>query len=174
MGRILKFSVARAYKRWRHGRGFGIHSPFAYSLIGETLRETLPYYNYEQISQIRNEHLSARRLRLIFRLVVRFRPRTVNIVGRDVDDIVRRVVCLADSRITFDGDRPDMVIVCDQTEATMPAADVNLFLGRGRSSTMLQRIWAATQHGQRFDNGRDCSLVVSSPKLTRQQFEVKF
>ena len=38
--------IPDSYLRWRHGRGFGIHSPFAYNFICLTLRERLPYYAY--------------------------------------------------------------------------------------------------------------------------------
>lgn len=30
--------LARWYKNWRHGRGFGVHSPLAYRLVSEVLR----------------------------------------------------------------------------------------------------------------------------------------
>ena len=31
------------FQRLRHGRGFGVHSPWAYRFIREVLRERLPY-----------------------------------------------------------------------------------------------------------------------------------
>ena len=48
----MRIELTRRFKRWRHGRGFGIHSPFAYSFVKETLRQKLPYYAYELIDGI--------------------------------------------------------------------------------------------------------------------------
>lgn len=36
----------RIYKRWRHSRGFGVHSPFAYALVREGLRLSHGYAFY--------------------------------------------------------------------------------------------------------------------------------
>ena len=43
MGRLRRYRTA--FKRYRHGKGFGIHSPFAFSFVLKVLRERLPYYS---------------------------------------------------------------------------------------------------------------------------------
>lgn len=43
----LLFHPAEALQRFRHRRGFGIHSPFAYGLIREVIFERAMYYAYE-------------------------------------------------------------------------------------------------------------------------------
>lgn len=46
-------SIAGAYKRWRHSRGFGVHSPFAYNLVTNAIRPgAYSYYGYDLIDDI--------------------------------------------------------------------------------------------------------------------------
>ena len=43
--------ISETYKRWRHTRGYGVHSPFAYSLVMGVVRPGRKYghYGYEKI-----------------------------------------------------------------------------------------------------------------------------
>lgn len=43
--------ISEAYKRWRHTRGYGVHSPFAYSVVKGVVRPGRPYawYAYKDI-----------------------------------------------------------------------------------------------------------------------------
>lgn len=40
-------ALADRYKRWRHSRGFGVHSPFAFSLISDALYLPSKYSYYQ-------------------------------------------------------------------------------------------------------------------------------
>ena len=51
MGRLRRYRTA--FKRYRHGKGFGIHSPFAFSFVLKVLRERLPYYSYARLEALR-------------------------------------------------------------------------------------------------------------------------
>lgn len=176
MRRFLNTAFALGYKRWRHGRGFGIHSPFAYDLIVNTLRQKLPYYKYKLIDRIVCADMTASRLKLIFRLVVRFQPANVTIMGLKGLDSIRQTIILADSRIVFSEESPDMVIVCQDANAIPQyvQAKIYLFIGTACRSEQCDAVWQSVQRGQRFDNGRDCSLIVRSSKFPRQQFDVKY
>lgn len=73
--------------RWLTGRGFGVHSPWAYDIIENVINEKHPYYAYEdlypywekapqylpQYPQSRDE--------LLFRLVNRFNPKFILEIG---------------------------------------------------------------------------------------------
>lgn len=50
------------YKAWRHSRGYGIHSPFAYSLVREAINPGRGYgwYGYEAIDVAMHSGLSQR------------------------------------------------------------------------------------------------------------------
>lgn len=73
--------------RFRHRRGYGVHSPFAFHLITGVIYETAPYYKYafllEEEKQLasrrprewRGESLKVKRL--LFRLVNYARPETI-------------------------------------------------------------------------------------------------
>lgn len=79
------------FYRFRHRRGYGVHSPFAFSFIKEVIFERTPYYKYaglraqeKQLArregwQVLYETLRVRRL--LFRLVNYARPATVVDVG---------------------------------------------------------------------------------------------
>lgn len=46
--------IAEAYKRWRHSRGFGVHSPFAYHIVTTAVRpgRRYAYYGYRDIDTV--------------------------------------------------------------------------------------------------------------------------
>ena len=89
-----------AFNRYKRSKGFGIHSPFAFSFVLQVLRERCPYYAYDDISSRRKLALSlaadvARHPRIIslknakmlFRIVCYFNPRVMlQYILRCVDD----------------------------------------------------------------------------------------
>ncbi|MGL5788085.1 MAG: hypothetical protein ACRCX4_14910 [Bacteroidales bacterium] len=69
--------MLRSYiKRWRNKRGFGVHSPFAFHLITEIIREKYPFYKFEIIDEAvksyceqENRHITTRKFHILFRLI---------------------------------------------------------------------------------------------------------
>lgn len=45
---MARNSLFSLYKRWRHTRGFGVHSPFAYRLVTEVVRPPRGYAYYAE------------------------------------------------------------------------------------------------------------------------------
>lgn len=45
------------YRKLRHGRGYGVHSPFVYALITKVIEEQHPYYCYQDIDKLRKQYL---------------------------------------------------------------------------------------------------------------------
>ena len=87
--RILKQYCTKNFRKIRHRKGFGVHSPFAYNLITKVIEETYSYYAYQQIEEVwhtrvcnqltqddfqRRKPVSEKYGRLLFRMVNRFRP----------------------------------------------------------------------------------------------------
>lgn len=84
------------YKRWRHGHGFGVHSPLAYDIITSVLKDYPGYYSDEEINKFYCGKRERRIARIILRLITRFEPRSVF-----VDNKYKPAVKLSDSRIQF-------------------------------------------------------------------------
>ncbi|MDE6668106.1 MAG: hypothetical protein K2K26_00315 [Muribaculaceae bacterium] len=73
--------------RWRHSRGFGVHSPYAYQLVCEIVRPDprYGYYGYHDIERaVMEAHVSSstetrfiRRACLLLRCVANLRPASV-------------------------------------------------------------------------------------------------
>lgn len=94
MKRRLKLYLT-ALNRYKRSRGFGIHSPFAFSFVLRVLRESTPYYAYSDIRDRRSlaaslmQRTRGRRLKLmstkeakmLFRIVCRLRPTLMVEVG---------------------------------------------------------------------------------------------
>lgn len=85
-------NTLHAFGRLRHGKGFGIHSPFAFTFVKDVLRlpDTYAYYAYNDLKYLREEYaprygsgkpLALKYLKLIFRIVNHFRPVNTLVVG---------------------------------------------------------------------------------------------
>lgn len=177
----MGFGIARRYKRWRHGRGFGIHSPFAFDFITHTLRERRPYYAYDNIDAIaaetRDSDLPWKRLRLIFRIAVRYNPATVGIFGNLNIETEKKVIenLRSDVSIRTSPEDCDFAIInsdCDGLPSVKPQA-VYIFPDARRSNLNLE-LWSQVKRGMRFDNCKDFVVIVTSPSVSRQSFEVAF
>lgn len=81
--------IAESYKRWRHTRGYGVHSPYAYSVVKEVVRpgRRYAYYGYDDIDNaidsnaVRHARRMATtllRLAAFLRTDTAFIPRTEN------------------------------------------------------------------------------------------------
>lgn len=77
------------FSRFRYRCGYGVHSPFAFSLITDVIYENRPYYAYrslaiEQKKWIKEQKWDRGTLkvnRLLFRLVNRVQPQTIVEIG---------------------------------------------------------------------------------------------
>lgn len=73
--------------RWLTGRGFGVHSPWAYDLIENVINERHPYYAYEDLYPFWGKapqylpQYPQSRDELLFRLVNRFNPGFILEIG---------------------------------------------------------------------------------------------
>ena len=76
--------------RFRHRCGYGVHSPFAFSLITDVIYEKMPYYAYSSLKEEQKKMVrecgwtkgSQKVNRFLFRLVNRVQPDTIIEVGR--------------------------------------------------------------------------------------------
>jgi predicted O-methyltransferase YrrM len=82
------------YRKIYHGKGHGVHSPFAFQLITKVIKEHCPYYCYSEIKKIRKEiatvippgvfrkeAIRSRDGELLFRLANYFKPEKMLLLG---------------------------------------------------------------------------------------------
>lgn len=133
-----------AFNRYKRSKGFGIHSPFAFSFVLQVLRERCPYYAYDDISSRRKLALSlaadvARHPRIIslknakmlFRIVCYFNPRVMLQIGTSYG-VSTTAMLDVDSRsklVIYTGDNPHRDIydkvTADYKERIREAATAN-------------------------------------------------
>lgn len=76
--------------RFRYRCGYGVHSPFAFSLITDVIYEKMPYYAYDSLKKEQKKLIRERGYsrgtqkvnRFLFRLVNKVQPATIVEVGR--------------------------------------------------------------------------------------------
>lgn len=89
----LTRSIKRPFvwlSRFRYRCGYGVHSPFAFSMITDVIYEKMPYYAYDSLKEEQKKKRkesgwgkeSQKISRLLFRLVNRVQPATIIEVGR--------------------------------------------------------------------------------------------
>ena len=114
--------------RFRHRRGYGIHSPFAYNLVTQVLYCPGRYYADERLDGLFKWwerifcHRRVSRNRLLFRLANYWQPKEVYIpgfVGSKTQSYLHagcrktRQMFVDDEVITLQGSRGKMIVVCD-------------------------------------------------------------
>ncbi len=75
--------------RFRYRCGYGVHSPFAFSLITDVIYEKMPYYAYDSLKKEQKKLVRERGYskgtqkvnRFLFRLVNKVQPATIVEVG---------------------------------------------------------------------------------------------
>ena len=72
-------NLCKAYLRWRHSKGFGVHSPYAYKFVTNVLRlRDYGFYSYHEI----DSHLSSKEIHdYRFLKLIRFTIRLVNFLN---------------------------------------------------------------------------------------------
>lgn len=153
------------YKRWRHGHGFGVHSPYAYHMVREVLRPPRSYGYYAYSA------LQSAELRLLYRILVELRPATVCVCAEGVRRrALEQLVALAlpSARVGRDG---DMLIV--DRQAAVGNTDVKFAYFNNPAHPALERIIGAMTRGHVYRNPSR-ALAVCTPRLPMQVFEVKF
>ncbi len=103
--------IIHAYIRWRHSRGFGVHSPYAYRLVKEVLHPSgVTYYGYAEIGDTFNGKAFSSRLYreacMLLRLVNFLQPQRIFITP-GAEGCHHTALRCADSRLRVVTD-PDM------------------------------------------------------------------
>lgn len=140
----------------RVGRGFTVHSPFAYHFIHFVLRERLPFYCFRS-------EVTSRAGRRLFRVANHFNPETVAYVGTDAE--ARRIIALACPRARCVADPAGADLVYVAAGATLPVAFRTLYAADHRDSL--------PPDAMTFTNGRTL-IAVRRHSLPAQSFRLRF
>ena len=173
--------IPNSYLRWRHGRGFGIHSPFAYNFICLTLRERLPYYAYPALrEELRRTgaDMSNHDLGLIFRIVTRFMPESVAIFGDNNADVERTAVKAVSEHIVFSPEAPFVIINgnLDSAASHLVQAARKLVAVRGQQGDLFPELLCGCfQRGMLFlQRHQLCAQLLrcSVNRLSAERFQI--
>lgn len=163
-----------ALVRWRHSHGFGVHSPSAFRLIREVINppSLYAYYAYADIEAIASDRRQGELLRLIFRLMLDFRPRTIALLGDD--EPIRRTIKFAhpSAAIVKVAENPEFIIV--SPGATLSADSIDLeshpaILFCRISRPQLSQITSKMTAGHIFSSPTR-ALLLPNPSLPLQHF----
>ncbi|MFO3727618.1 hypothetical protein [Butyricimonas muris] len=120
--------------RFRHKRGYGVHSPFVFDLITNVIKEKAEYYDFARIEAMGNVREKERKLyRLIFRLADYFSFREVLCVGVENPWVSRYLAAVSKQMNVLNGghDCPGAEYTGRVTPAEMKGREIDLlFLGR--------------------------------------------
>lgn len=160
--------LSRWYKSWRHGHGFGVHSPFAYRMVREVLRPPHGYAFYAEKGIMHPE------LRLIYRILVDRRPSTVMIAAGSQKGLLSKLVETALPSVTLiDGGTPDMLIVHGMADVSPEAVNAAVIYLNDSGHPLLAKASASLVRGHIYRNpGR--TLIIRDNRLPAQIFEIKF
>ncbi len=161
------------YLRWRHGKGYGIHSPFAYRFITEVLRlpKLYGYYSYLYIPE--------GDLRTLFRVAVRLGAQRVAFIGCDKNPLIRKTLFLANPRAAqVDLCEADFIIFDAKRNPKLAAGDIpptaNLVIFNYKKWKARKIYLQTLPNGMVFRNSGSLAIAATLPHLPRQDFDVKF
>ncbi len=167
--RLIPPALIRQYR----ARGHGIHSPFAFSFIGDVLTESgsgYGYYSYPELNRLAANSHEARLARLLLRLVSRI-PHGVGPiqVANPTPALVRAVEGASGERrlLVINSNRlvEEAQTIIDG-EGVIVITDDLAHLGR--------RLKESMTHGMSFTSGRGLTVIVSDTTLPLQHFKLSF
>ncbi|MBO4978368.1 MAG: hypothetical protein J6C67_06635 [Muribaculaceae bacterium] len=160
------------FRRLRHSRGFGIHSPFAYRFITHTLRQPYAYYAYSG--------LTTPEQRLLFRVALAFGARSPFCAGLDKN--MTAAVILAKRKdidgsidshdfIAVDAVRAEKSDIADAADSIVGGTPAIIY---NSSEFPLAAVLGRMTAGMTFANGKGTVIIAPLPHLPRQDFDVRF
>ncbi|MDE7468096.1 MAG: hypothetical protein K2M61_07055 [Muribaculaceae bacterium] len=156
------------YKRLRHSRGYGVHSPYAFSMVLETLHAPRGCCYYAE------EAIADPHLRLIFRIIVALQPSDIIVSANPertvlIQELARRALphCKPDSALA-----PHTLVIAEGPMPDAPADGASILTDTPTDPALLRHI-AAHPYGQLYANPRR-ALFAALPHLPSQTIRVNF
>ncbi|MDE6108835.1 MAG: hypothetical protein K2F72_00935 [Muribaculaceae bacterium] len=176
------------WRRLRHSRGFGVHSPSAYRFIREVLCEHLPYYGYDLARQMGDEWPlgGEKSLRLWLRLCAHFSPDAIAVcicsAARDCVCTVASQTCPKANLWPASVADAGLIIMCNSEphearealKAARKGATIYFPAFASYSDRWLLRQLKALPYGHTFANGSGAVVFVGLHTVPREHFDVRF
>lgn len=166
--------LADAYKRWRHTRGYGVHSPFAFRIVNEVIREPrgYRYYGYDETDAAGTS--GSRRMRRMARMLLRLAAcldvRSAFVAGSEVSAVYSAALRCARSGMIISGSPADIDrcrLICAPGDAMPPASLFSLISTPGRimllsdvDDSLAAALFEALQQGVMFRSGSDVMIIA--------------
>lgn len=173
-------------QRLRHGRGFGVHSPWAYRFIREVLRERLPYYAYPEVDSLAKGWPGGREhARMLMRIAAFMQPCVAAVGDAALSAAAGRIVTLGcaaaqvQAEITAGADfivllpgaafDADAVLTAAAAEGTVVIPDRR----PAELKAVLERLRTELPTGHTFVNGSGAAIYAGN-EAPAQTFQVRF
>ena len=152
-----------ALGRLRHSKGFGIHSPFAFSFVLRVLREKCAYYAYSDIEE---------RRRLAIRLVAEEEGEHPRIISQKNAKMLFRIACYFNpsNMVQIGTSYGVSTTAVLEREGVIVARNLlvsDLVVG------FVREVTSELDYGMTFTNGR-IVVIVGYKHLPRQRFNLWF
>lgn len=181
--------IAEGYKRWRHTRGYGVHSPFAYRIVSEAIRPArgYAYYGDSDIDHCFSSAFDARmrrHARILLRLICLLRPESVYL-PQGIHPAFPTAVSCAGKNIRISrglADAPNCDMICS-TGSEVPLQTLCDFLSNsaGELRTIAIRsvpegwadkLWDALGEGLLL-RGNHGLIIVSRPRMQKISYKLR-
>lgn len=175
--------------RFRHRRGYGIHSPFAFNFVTGVVYERGMYYAYPALKamykRVQPRNIRFKDGKLLLRLANFAQPKVMGLVGYDVDSWVARCLQAGCSHAQMVGERElsqaDFVMLSG-AEAVRAESVLNslptggtlvLIHAFGRNREVWKRVIAHPRAVITFDLA-DFGIVMVRPELNKQDYVINY
>lgn len=163
-------AFAKYLSRWRHGHGFGVHSPWAYRIITEVIGEQAKYYAYPEIDALFGKRRKT--ARQVFRLLLHLQPGKVPVVGDSRwQELVAKVGNLQ-------AGNPTVAIIDNPAECDALPQDAETIIFTCLGTTAGRNLWrrtvASLTAGMVIDSHRKIGIISFRHGLPRQTIHARF
>ena len=168
-------NVVERINRWRHTKGYGVHSPLAFRFLNEALRqpEEISYYGYECLYLLGKDNYSSstlRRARMLLRIVSDLQPAFVW-TSPEVSPLYTEAIRLAGGVIrVYDGALfPDEITKADLVvlDGIVPESIGDVMKMEDKAivcfnigSEEVARLASGLRHGILFDGIDSCVVLL--------------
>lgn len=177
--------------RFRHRRGYGVHSPYAYAFLRDVVYEDMTYYAYASLNHLHPWWVRMTRAyplccrRLLFRLANFIHPSTMSILGDCPIEHAYFSAAVPSARwIAYDADSPSIPDLLFVAADSLPSLSLShqpsrlMLIAEGihhdePSRQVWQRIKGAPATVLTFDL-YDYGIALFSLPLTPQHYIVNF